>query len=94
MEKTSKKIEQANQDEGKLIRIEVADPAHGHQTLMLKPEETQEYLSNHTDKWIFVDNEFTQHQNLSTVDWDSTETVRLLPGLVGGLSVKSSPIEE
>ena len=38
MEKISKKIEQANQDEGKLIRIEVADPAHGHQTLMLKPE--------------------------------------------------------
>ena len=94
MEKTSKKIEQANQDEGKLIRIEVADPAHGHQTLMLKPEETQKYLSNHTDKWVFVDNEFTQHQNLSTVDWNTTVTVRLLPGLVGGLSSKLSPIEE
>ena len=44
MEKISKKTEQASQDEGKLIKVEVADPAHGHQTLMLKPEETQEYL--------------------------------------------------
>ena len=67
MEKISKKTEQASQDEGKLIKVEVADPAHGHQTLMLKPEETQEYLSTQTDKWIFVDNEFTQSENLSLI---------------------------
>ena len=92
MKKANKNTEQASQDEGKLIRIEVADPAHGHQTLMLKPEDTQEFLSNHTDKWVFVDNEFMQPQNLSTVNWNTTVTVRLLPGLIGGLSVKSSPI--
>ena len=86
MEKTSKKTEQASQDEGRLIKVEVADPAHGHQTLMLKPEETQEYLSTQTDKWIFVDNEFTQSENLSLVNWNTTETVRVLPGLVGGMN--------
>ena len=86
MEKISKKTEQASQDEGKLIKVEVADPAHGHQTLMLKPEETQEYLNTQTDKWIFVDNEFTQSENLSLVNWNTTETVRVLPGLVGGLN--------
>ena len=86
MEKISKNTEQANQDEGKLIKIEVADPAHGHQTLMLKPKETQEYLSTQSDKWIFVDNEFTQSENLSLVNWNTTETVRVLPGLVGGMN--------
>ena len=80
MEKISKKTEQANQDEGKLIKVEVADPAHGHQTLMLKPKETQEYLSTQSDKWIFVDNEFTQIENLSLVNWNTTDTVRVLPG--------------
>ena len=85
MEKTSKKIEQANQDGIKLIKIEVADPAHGHQTLMLKPKETEEYLAQQSDKWIFVDNEFTQSENLSLVDWNTTDTVRVLPGLVGGM---------
>ena len=85
MEKTSKKTEQASQDEGKLIKVEVADPAHGHQTLMLKPEETQEYLSTQSDKWLFVDNEFTQIENLSLVNWNTTDTVRVLPGLVGGM---------
>ena len=90
MEKTSKKTEQTSQDEGKLIKVEVADPAHGHQTLMLKPEETQEYLSTQTDKWIFVDNEFTQSENLSLVNWNTTETVRVLPGLVGGMNHNES----
>lgn len=90
MEKTRKKTEQASQDEGKLIKVEVADPAHGHQTLMLKPEETQEYLSTQTDKWIFVDNEFTQSENLSLVNWNTTETVRVLPGLVGGMNDNES----
>ena len=90
MEKISKKTEQANQNEGKLIKIEVADPAYGHQTLMLKPEETQEYLSTQTDKWIFVDNEFTQSENLSLVNWNTTETVRVLPGLVGGMNDNES----
>ena len=90
MEKISKKTKQANQDEGKLIKIEVADPAHGHQTLMLKTEETQEYLSTQTDKWIFVDNEFTQSENLSLVNWNTTDTVRVLPGLVGGMNDNES----
>ena len=86
MEKISKNTEQVSQNEGKLIKVEVADPAHGHQTLMLKPEETQEYLSTQSDKWIFVDNEFTQSENLSLVNWNTTETVRVLPGLVGGMN--------
>ena len=90
MEKISKKTEQASQDEGKLIKVEVADPSHGHQTLMLKPEETQEYLSTQTDKWIFVDNEFTQSENLSLVNWNTTDTVRVLPGLVGGMNDNES----
>ena len=90
MEKISKKTEQANQNEGKLIKVEVADPAYGHQTLMLKPEETQEYLSTQTDKWIFIDNEFTQSENLSLVNWNTTETVRVLPGLVGGMNDNES----
>ena len=89
MEKISKKIEQASQDEGKLIKVEVADST-GHQTLMLKPEETQEYLSTQTDKWIFVDNEFTQSENLSLVNWNTTDTVRVLPGLVGGMNDNES----
>jgi hypothetical protein len=90
MEKISKKTEQANQDEGKLIKIEVADPAEGHQTLMLKPKEAQDFLSSQSDQWIFVDDEFTQKENLDLVDWNTTETVRVLPGMIGGMNNNES----
>ncbi|HII49975.1 MAG TPA: hypothetical protein HA322_01425 [Candidatus Poseidoniaceae archaeon] len=42
-------------------------------------------MSTQSDKWIFVDNEFTQIENLSLVNWNTTDTVRVLPGLVGGM---------
>ena len=70
-------------------------PAHGHQGYIdaRKPKETHPRIlkqenraSTQSDKWIFVDNEFTQSENLSLVNWNTTETVRVLPGLVGGMN--------
>ena len=93
MKEISKKIEQANQDEGKLIKVEIAD-ASGHQTLMLSPQETEKYVSSHSEMWIFVDNEFTQSHNVPEVDWNTTESVRILPGLIGGITTyQLSPIQ-
>ena len=85
MKETDKKTEQANHGEGKLIKVEIAD-ASGHQTLMLSPQETEKYVSSHSEMWIFVDNEFTKSEDVPIVDWNSAESVRILPGLVGGTS--------
>ena len=91
MEQMNKKKEQANQGEGKLIKVEIAD-ASGHQTLMLTPQQTQEFVCSHSDMWVFVDNNFQIAGNMSEVEWNSVETVRLLPGLVGGMiDIISSP---
>ena len=38
MDKISKKPSKQAKMRANLIKVEVADPAHGHQTLMLKPE--------------------------------------------------------
>lgn len=84
MKQMNKKKEQANQGEGKLIKVEIAD-ASGHQTLMLTPQQTQEFVCSHSDMWVFVDNTFQTAENMSDVEWNSVETVRLLPGLVGGM---------
>ena len=67
----------------KLIRIEVADQT-GHQTLMLSPEQTQEFIEQQDDKWIFVDNMLVRESELWNVNWAETESVRIMPGLVGG----------
>ena len=74
-----------NQDEGKLIKVEVAD-ASGHQTLMLNPQETEQYVSEQKDMWIFVDNNLLEADNLSNVDWNEAQSVRIMPGLVGGIT--------
>jgi len=74
-----------NQDEGRLIKVEVAD-ASGHQTLMLNPQETEQYVSEQKDMWIFVDNHLLEADNLSNVDWNEAQSVRIMPGLVGGIT--------
>jgi hypothetical protein len=44
--------------------------------------------------WIFVDNEFTHADLLPDIDWNIAESVRILPGLVGGITTfQSLPIK-
>ena len=69
----------------KTIVVEIADVS-GHQTLMLKPQETIEVIEKNCDKWIFVDDQLVDYQNVPEVDWSQIESVRILPGLVGGIT--------
>ena len=77
------KTKEANHDEGKLVCIEIAD-ATGHQTLMLSPQETEQFVSTQEGKWVFVDNRLIEAENLDNVDWNQAQSVRVMPGLVGG----------
>ena len=72
-----------NKQEQKLLRVEIAD-ASGHQTLMLTPEETQEFVERQDNKWIFVDNTLIREEDLNSVNWTEADSVRVMPGLVGG----------
>ena len=69
----------------RLIKVEIADVL-GHQTLMLKPTETIEVIENNSDKWIFVDNQLVEFEHVPEIDWNQAESVRILPGLVGGIT--------
>ena len=71
--------------DNKLIKVQIAD-ASGHQTLMLKPPETIEVIENNSDKWIFVDNQLVEFEHVPEIDWNQAESVRILPGLVGGIT--------
>ena len=72
----------------KMITVEIADVT-GHQTLMLKPQETIEVIENNSDKWIYVNNQLIEHQHVPEIDWNQAESVRILPGLVGGITNQS-----
>ena len=77
-----------NKQQTKLIRIEIAD-ASGHQTLMLSPEDTQELVEQQDQKWIFVDNMLVREGDLDKVNWSEADSVRVMPGLVGGAGGKT-----
>ena len=68
-----------------IIKVEIAD-ASGHQTLMLKPPEAIEVIESNSDKWIFVDNQLVEFEQTPEIDWNQAESVRILPGLVGGIT--------
>ena len=53
---------------------------------MLTPEETQEFVEQQDNKWIFVDNTLIREEDLNSVNWSEADSVRVMPGLVGGAS--------
>lgn len=77
----------------KIITVEIADVS-GHQTLILKPQETIEVIENNSDKWIYVDNQLIEQQHIPEIDWNQAESVRILPGLVGGNQSKNGERHE
>ena len=71
------------EQEDRMIRIQIAD-ASGHTALMLSPGQTQEFVEQQENKWIFVDNMLVRESDLESVNWADVESVRVMPGLVGG----------
>tara|TARA_B100000029_G_scaffold229906_1_gene227404 strand:+ start:404 stop:685 length:282 start_codon:yes stop_codon:yes gene_type:complete len=64
--------------------VEVADKS-GHSTLQLTKEETLERVSDSPGAWVFANNQMVQPQQLRNADWGTVGTVRIVPGLVGGV---------
>ena len=54
--------------------------------ILLTPEETQEFVEQQDNKWIFVDNTLIREEDLNSVNWSEADSVRVMPGLVGGAS--------
>ena len=46
--------------------------------------EAIELINDHPTHWVIVDGELTSRETISTVNWDSVESVDLIPAIVGG----------
>lgn len=64
--------------------VEIAD-ASGHSSLQLTKEETMEKVAAQPNAWIFAGDRLLQPEELEQAEWADIGTVRLVPGLVGGL---------
>ena len=64
--------------------VEIADST-GHTTCQMTKSETLEKVSQSPGAWVFAGGQMVQSQQLETADWGTIGTVRIVPGLVGGL---------
>ena len=64
--------------------VEIADST-GHTTLQLTKAETLSRVSESSGSWVFAGNRMVQPEQLAESDWGSVGTVRIVPGLQGGL---------
>ena len=64
--------------------VEIADQS-GHTTLQLTKAETLSRVAENGGSWVFAGNQMVQPEQLARTDWETVGTVRIVPGLVGGL---------
>ena len=63
--------------------VEIAGP-NGHDALELTQRQTLDVVEA-GDNWIFASGQMMQPSQLAEADWETVGTVRIVPGLVGGL---------
>lgn len=65
--------------------VQIAD-RFGHTSAMLTREETLEAVAENEGAWVFNGNgQMVRPAQLAEANWDTIGTVRIVPGLVGGL---------
>ena len=65
-------------------KVEIADRT-GHNTLQLTQSETLERVSGLEDAWAFAGGRIVQSHELAEANWETVGTIRIVPGLVGGI---------
>ena len=63
--------------------VEIAGP-NGHDALELTQSQTMAVVEA-GDNWIFASGQMMQPSQLAEADWETVGTVRIVPGMVGGL---------
>ena len=66
-----------------LITVDILDQT-GHTTAQLTPAQTVEVVQQNADMWVFANDRLVQPNELGNADFADIDTVRLVPGLVGG----------
>ena len=57
----------------------------GHTELTVNSEQAIEQINDHPTHWVFIDGDMVMRENISDVDWDTVNEVRLQEAVVGGV---------
>ena len=64
--------------------VEIASP-DGHDTLELTRDQLMALVEERGDNWVFANGQMMQPAQLADADFATLGTIRIVPGLVGGL---------
>ena len=56
----------------------------GHTDMTVTRVEAIEQINDHPTHWIFVDGDMVIREDISDVNWESVDEVKLVPAVVGG----------
>ena len=58
----------------------------GHTELVNQTvEKVIDQINDHPSQWVVIDGDLTSREMISSVSWDSVESVDLIPAIVGGI---------
>ena len=56
----------------------------GHTELEVTQTEVIEQINDHPTHWVFIDGEAVMRETINSIDWDTVQSVDLIPAIVGG----------
>ena len=66
-----------------MVKVRILNET-GHTELQLEVQEVIEQIDTHPTHWVFVDGEMVSREQITTLDWNTVESVDLTPAIVGG----------
>ncbi len=56
----------------------------GHTELEVTQVEVIEQINDHPTHWVIIDGDLTSREEITNVEWETVESVDLIPAIVGG----------
>jgi hypothetical protein len=56
----------------------------GHTELVMESAEVIDQINDHPTHWVFVDGEMVSREQISSINWETVQSVDLTPAIVGG----------
>jgi len=68
-----------------MFNVEIAD-ASGHSVVQMSQNELAEKATQSQGTWVFVNDQLVSAADVASMNLDAGSRIRLMPGLVGGLT--------
>jgi hypothetical protein len=66
-----------------MIKLRILNET-GHTDLVMASESVIEQIDTHPTHWVFIDGDMVARESITEIDWETVQSVDLVPAIVGG----------